>query len=808
MRIRAGVAILLTSTCLSNAAFAQRADKTTNATSQSDTAISSSGASTLGSLPTDQRSTESIRVVGVNPKRTAIGGGLMVRESAPKSVSTVTNAFIEKQNPASNPFQLLRMLPGVNVSSTDPMGATGGSLTMRGLGSSQIAFQLEGVPVNDIGNAATYPQEIVDAENIAQIKVEQGAADLDTPSANASGGAVNVYLKDPDLKAGGFADVSYGSYSFVRGLVRLESGLIGNTNLRAYASYSKSSDVHWRGPGTDDKQHAELKAVNDWGQNNRVSLAFVINQLDNNQYPSVSADSWHRYGYGGNNPVGYTLPGNTVYNHNYVKNDSNFYRVRVNPFTNIYSSAPSNFTLTDHLSFAVDPYLWYGYGNGGGAYPQSLDKIQFGAQTYTGTLGNQTRGTVLAYNPSITQTYRPGVVSKFTLDTGINHAVLGYWFEYSWQRQTGPYSPVEGNGHPLNEWGDSNNLVLSNGQLLQYRNTLTLTQIHTVFVGDTLSLLRNKLDLSAGLKYSIIKRNGTNYLPNVGQRYVSTDNSAPLPTASVSYNINSRNQIFASVTTNFKTPTNYTLYDAGVYNPKTRQYATLASPNQRPEVSISEELGYRYKGDLINGSVTYFHYNFTNRQLSTSVIDPATGIIYGSNISAGGQTSDGVDMEIGTRPFHHFRPYASAEILHTTVDSNIVSGGDYLPTTGKLAPNAPQFQSAVGVDYDNGSLFGDLDLKYTGHQYADFMNQEAYNGYTTINAALGYRFHSAWHLKTPTLRLDLQNLTNEKYLGYANSVTTNAKTTRGVFGTRIAGKTPLYTIGDGFAAIATLSVGF
>jgi len=726
----------------------------------------------------------------------------MVRESAPKSVSTVTSAFIAKQAPASNPFQLIAMLPGVNVGSTDPFGQTGGNVTIRGLGSSQIAFQLEGVPVNDIGNAATYPQEIVDTENLSQIKVEQGSADLDTPSANASGGAINMYLKDPDLKPGGFADFSYGSFSETRGFLRLESGLIGNSNVRLYASYSHQSELHWRGPGNDEKNHAEVKAVNDWGQGNRVSFAFVVNTLDNNQYPTVSLASWQKDGYHGAN----------VYSQTYNRaSPGNFIGVRVNPFFNIYTSAPSNFTLTDHLSFSVDPYLWYGDGNGGGAYSENLGALAYGNGTYTGTLNGQTRGSVAAYNPSITQTYRPGVVNKFTLTNGHNKAVLGYWFEYSWQKQTGPYSGLDSTGHPLDEYGNGSSLLISSGplagQVYQYRNTLTLTHIHTIFVGDTLSLLNDRLNLSAGLKYVIVQRNGSNYLPSVNDPYVHTNNQGALPTASVSYDITRKNQLFASVATNFKTPTNYTLYEAGTYSTKTGQYGTQPSPNQAPEVSISEEVGYRYKGSLISGSITYFHYNFTNRQFSTSTPD-GRGNLVSTNINAGGQTSDGVDFEAGTRPFHNFRPYVAAEFLHSTVDSNVQNGNDYVPSTGKLTPNTPQFQAALGIDYDDGHLFGSMDLKYQGHQYADFMNQQEYNGYTTINAAVGYRFADRWHLKAPTLRLNVVNLTNEKYLAYNSAAVVNAKATKGVFGSTVAAGTPYYGIGAGLGAVATLSVGF
>ncbi|MBB3175202.1 iron complex outermembrane receptor protein [Endobacter medicaginis] len=800
-------------TCSAGTALAQTAPAAHTADPIADTPINAqSGASTSGSLPTDiarQAQQENITVRGKTPSRNAIGGGLMVHQTAPKSSSTVTQAFIEKQAPGQNPFQLVRLLPGVNSTSPDPLGLTGGNLTMRGLGTSQIGVTLEGVPISDVGSAATYPQEIIDSEDISQINIKQGSADIDSPVVNSSGGTVNIYMRDPLMKAGGTASFSYGSKSATRGFIRLDTGLIGHTNLRGYGSYSYTSSLMWRGPGHDEKQHADLKFVNDWGQGNRVGLSFVYNMLNNNQFPSVSLANWKQYGWGGLNVYSNKWDGTTNTSSTNKNSIANYIGVRVNPFINIYVSAPSTFTLTDHLSFTTAPYLWYGFGNGGGyGSVTDLSKIQYGNSVVKATAYGRKSGAAVFYNPSITETYRPGINSKFTYQTGNNKAVLGYWFEYSKQRQTAPYTPLEGNGNPLNTYGDQQELILSNGQPLEYRNTLTFTRIHTVYAGDSLSLLHNKLVLDAGLKYMNIARDGTNMLPSVKVKYPETRNDGYLPTGSVTYNIDKYNSVFASVTTSFKMPANYNLYEAGTYNTKTG-YSTQANLNQRPEVSISEDVGYRYQGPVINASVTYFHYNFTNRQFSTGEL--INGTLYTTNINAGGQTTDGADFEFGTRPWHNLRPYVSAEVLHPVSDSNINAGnsaGDYVRSAGKIVPFSPQFQTAFALDYDDGTRFGEFNLKYVGHQYADYMNQQSINGYTTLNLSLGYRLPTVWRLKAPTLQMNFLNLLNEHYLDGINSVQTNAANTTGVYGTPIAAKTPTYTVGNGFAWLASLKTDF
>ncbi|WP_408904533.1 TonB-dependent receptor [Nguyenibacter sp. L1] len=813
--------MLACSTSLSPVALAQQARTASSSAAPTPALtrapVGDAPPSMLGATsPTDEKMEVVGHSYGDGVTRRALGGGLMVNQDAPKSVSEITRDYIAKQNPALNPMQLIALLPGANVSDTDPMGMTGGHISVRGLTESQMGFTLEGFPINDIGNFAVYPQEIVDSENLRTVRLAQGSADLDSPHISASGGVVDMYMIDPRKTMGGQVDMTYGSFNATRGFARFDTGYIGHTNLRAYFSYSQGRQDHWRGPGYENKKHGEMKIVNDWGQGNRVSLAVVGNSLQNDAYPSVTMASWRKWGNGFANPIGSSGlgrndPPNTVYEQHFVPGDGNYYKLHPNPFTNIYASMPSTFTLTDHLTLTETPYFWYGYGNGGGAYATSLASYQYGATKIGGHIGSLSSGSPLLYNPSLTETYRPGATTKLTWSYGPNRLMVGYWFEYSKQTQTAPYGLVGPNGTAFDVWGGGPNLVLNNGVTAQYRNTLTQTVVHTPFIGDSLSLLHDRLTIDAGLKYSIVDRRGANYLPNVSQKYVTTNYAEALPTAAARYKVNAENQVFVSVSTNYRMPTNYALYDSGSYYVP-GGYSTKANPNQQPEISISEEAGWRYQGRLVSSSLTYFHYNFTNRLFTQTVTDPVSGAYWTTNANGGGEHSDGFDFEIGTRPIYNIRPYVSAEYLHAVTDSNLqASSGkvvDYLPTAGKIAPQAPEWQVGFGLDYDDGHRFGSFNLKYVGKQYATFMDDQHIPGYVRMNIALGYRFSSMGMFKNPSIRLNLQNLSNAGYLNWINSVQTNATNTRGIFGNMISAKAPTYTIASPFAAIATVSSDF
>ncbi|MBX9899739.1 MAG: Plug domain-containing protein [Burkholderiaceae bacterium] len=133
----------------------------------------------------------------VNSKQVTITGkkagqGLLVQESVPKARSTVTAEELSKQRASGNAYSALELLPAVNSYSHDATGLFGGGLTLRGFNSDQIGATINGVPVNDSGNFAVFPQEYVDQENTCSVYVTQGSTDVDSPQVGATGGNFGI----------------------------------------------------------------------------------------------------------------------------------------------------------------------------------------------------------------------------------------------------------------------------------------------------------------------------------------------------------------------------------------------------------------------------------------------------------------------------------------------------------------------------------------------------------------------------------------------------------------------------------------
>jgi len=755
--------------------------------------------------------------------RTDLGGGYMIEEDATKTRSTVTRDAIDKLQPTASPYQMIQLLPGVNAVSTDNIGLSGGNVRVRGFNSDHLGFTIEGAPINDSGNFALYPQEYVDSENISSISIAQGSADLDSPHIGAVGGVINMYMIDPSKTAGGVLSFSAGSNATFREYMRVDTGQIGD--YRGYVSFSHLGDNHWNHLGRDDRYNIEMKSVYDIDAGDTIRLSVIYNDMINNQWPFPTLAQYSA----GNYTTGWPahLPGNfkTLSNQSAYANYAGY---KINPFKNVIASAPSNFTIAPNLTFDTIPYFWYGFGNGGGVTAMNeATGIGWGGLKVTNVNyggGSTLTDNVLYYNPSITETVRPGVINKLTWTMDTHKLVLGYWLEDALHHQWGPFEPLASDGSVADPFAVSNSFALPAGAVcksgstpvacpsgpMQKRAAWTHTLTNVIFVGDTWTY-NDKLTFELGAKQAFIDRHVVNQLPYAASPVVDLHNTAFLPTAGVRYRWDDKNQFIASVSTTIRTVPNYNLYTAYANGAMTAPINSIP-----PERGVSYEIGHRYQGELFATSVTGFLSRFDHFQQSTNEIDPAgTGATYtGVTLDVGRLMVYGVDAEIGFRRWNNFRPYVSGELVHSEMLDNwrtttTAKSLDYLPTKGKQLPGTPNSSVAVGVDYDDGHILGNLIFKAIAGQYSTYVNDERIPGYGRLDAMIGYRFDDYGWAKKPTLQLNLFNLTDRVVLTGVNSLANNAKATTGTLGGAIAASgTPNYYLGQGFSALLTMKTAF
>jgi len=745
---------------------------------------------------------EQISVSGRSARTRSPGGGLMRVETAAKAIQTVTRDYIAKQAPTANIQDMLQMMPSVNIAKQDPFGLYSGQVNVRGFDQSQVGWLLDGAPLNDIGGGQFYANEVLEAEDLETASLEPGSVDISSPVVNASAGQVTATMSNPTPKAGGLFDLSIGSFDTFREYLKLNSGYIGNSGIRAMFAFSHTKGNMWRGTGDAEKFHYDFKVVKDFDNGSHTGLTVSYNDQVNDSFLNPNLTQYRANGYSNNWAANYS--GNPA-------TGSNWQQLHVNPFRNVVVAAPTHIVISPKVSIDDNIYFWHGIGNGTGAGTLN-------ASTYMGNQAVQIAGlngkkSVLALTPSNQEQFRPGntLMVHYAPDSH-NKITGGWWYEYSNEYQYSPYGQInQTTGQPANIWGAKDFYTTTNGQPFFARNFLTLTQVNMLFIEDQMSFFHDKLKIDAGFKDAMVTRRTYDYTPGT-QYNRNLHSQEPLPQVGISWNFDRKNQIYVSGSTNFRMPSNTSLVD---YYGTAGKQTQFGGPS-KPEYDIQEEVGYRYNGDVIIGSVSFFNYNFTNRQISLNYYN--NGAQYSSTVNAGGQTTQGVDAQISTRPiWFHLRPYATFEYLHTSIDNNIRTTGtlgsqtvtDYLPTKGKQAVRAPKEQAGLGLDYDDGSFWATADVKYVGKQYASFMNDNSIPQYITNDVAMGYRFKSFGYFKAPQIQLNMSNLTGAKFRNGIYGISNNANATTGVYGSKIAaGSSPSYYLLPPFTAVVTLSTGF
>ncbi|HTW34049.1 MAG TPA: TonB-dependent receptor [Rhizomicrobium sp.] len=444
--------------------------------------------------------TGNVGTIDVQGAGTTLGNGYIVPEDGPKERSTVTHQGIENMIPTANPYQIISILPGVNQFQDDPLGLSGGTIRVRGLTAAEMGFTVNGAPINDSGNFAVYPNELIDAENVEQMWVTQGSTDIDAPHVGASGGNIGVVTRAPLDYFNVRAEETAGQDSLLREFVSLDTGWVGD--FKGFGSVSFTDADKWRGDGSDRRWHSDGSLLYQFLPHSSIGLIWAYNNGLNDEYRSYGgayeyypgdyevgssghtalqtfeeigrkADYDTFWGSGANYPINLYGPyekttptcntgptsntpiclvANPDFPQTQTTNVTNYWKLNLNPFKNALVTAPLHVQLTDDLRWETNGYVWYGDGGAGfGTTEQEGYSIVDGwtvGTAYGNAPGSQNE--ILLYEYEHTLTWRPGVTSKLVYDYDNFTFMGGIWYEHASQKQNEPFSIVNADGSPCN----------------------------------------------------------------------------------------------------------------------------------------------------------------------------------------------------------------------------------------------------------------------------------------------------------------------------------------------------------------------
>ncbi|HEY8004802.1 MAG TPA: TonB-dependent receptor plug domain-containing protein, partial [Phenylobacterium sp.] len=474
--------------------------------------------------------------------------GVITQVQEAKDESIITHEYFERQQAGQNFAQLINLLPGVNYSSEDYTGNLSGDLRIHAFDGNHIGVTIDGVPVNDSGNYAIFPGEYLTTELTDHITVNMGSTSVDSPTASAVGGTVDVVSKIPTRDRELIVQPTIGSNGYQRYYVEGETGEFGPWGTRFYLAGNYDQADKWVGGGDLMKEGLDARIYQPLKGTDFVSLAASYTVEHNIFYDTSSPAQFDQaaQGVGKNNldyntqwapptarpgvvdtpPVG-TGPlinggstpgfnqGNDPFDHNL---EGNYWALHPNPVIFGTIRGASKFSLTDKLTFTFDPSFFYTLANGGGAFAtkENDPRLKGNNLASPGVDLNgdgDTLDTVELFGPSNTNTRRYGLLTALLFDMDEhNHFSLAYTFDDAHHRQTGELGFVDPvTGHPgsifggKDGWG-STKVHTADGSILRTRDRVSVAMLNQVAANYIGKFMDDRLHVNVGLRAPFFKR--------------------------------------------------------------------------------------------------------------------------------------------------------------------------------------------------------------------------------------------------------------------------------------------------------------
>lgn len=441
--------------------------------------------------------------------------GVRVPDS-PKAKVEISQELIGAQRAGQSVNEIINLVPGVSFTNNDPWGNSGGSFTIRGFDSSRISQTFDGIPLNDSGNYAVYTNQQVDGEIISRVNVNLGSTDVDSPTAAAVGGTVNINTKVPDDQFGVMTSLSYGDIaadgsggedrSFQRYFAKIETGEFTSAGTKAYLTGSFARNgATYANYGKVQKKQINAKIYQPIGsEGDFISLAAHYNENRNNfggsplRASAFNGDKSARfYNVDGGYPctVAAARPGVV----DATNSCGTSFERRYNPSNTGNVRLASLFTLTDKLTLSIDAAYQYTKANGGGTTsanesffrkaatattPAFVGTGNYGGSFYFGSDLNgdgDILDRVTLLQPSQTKTNRYVAIANLSYEMNdTNRVRLSYSFDRAHHRQTGATGFLKANGEPFDVFPVNDPLTDTAGNVLQKRDRDSYATLHKV----------------------------------------------------------------------------------------------------------------------------------------------------------------------------------------------------------------------------------------------------------------------------------------------------------------------------------------
>lgn len=747
-------------------------------------------------------------------------GGVEIPDT-PKAKQVLDEEIIRRQRPGQTVNDIVNLVPGVSFQNNDPWGSGGGGFTIRGFGADRVSQTVDGIPLNDSGNYALYTNQQQDPETLESVNVNLGSTDVDSPTASAAGGTINIRTREPGDDLGFVTTASYGNVyangsngdrPYLRFFGMLDSGDITGMGTKAFASASWTTyDNPFNNYGKVKKQQYNGRIWQDIGNNGDfVAVSGHYNQNRNNFFGSFNilemrdeilvGDGENRFydiNYPCSLPFG-TLAGGGGTNgtaQNYSDSSSggdcgSEFDRRYNPSNTGNIRGASRFTLTDQLVLTVDPSYQWVKANGGGAEDLKEGFRNVGGVNYTGFLsgsyyyGRDLNGDgdildeVAGSDPSQTKTSRYGVIASLAYEINDFHRVrVAYTLDHARHRQTGETTFLDIGGEPLDVFPVNDPVLTSDGFALNKRDRLSyaiLNQVSGEYRGEF-----GDLTAVVGLRAPFFTRElnqncytttASGFIDCLGDQdptayEAANPNAAPPQSRTYKYDKLLPN---VGLTYDLGAASVFANYAKGLSVPGTDPlYDSLFLADVResqpvPETTDSFDIGARYRQGSLTAQLAGWYTRYNNR-LATAY-DPVLDEFLFRNL--GRVDKWGVDGSVAWTPTRNTLLYVFGSINESEIKDDIVVDGGVLETGGKRESGSPKMSVGARGQIALGPVDFGAQIKHTGKRFVNDLNLESVPSYTLVDMDLRLNIGEFAPGKEAALQFNVTNLFDEKYVGF------------------------------------------
>ena len=720
------------------------------------------------------------------------------------SSAETTEAMALQQSPVTSILAQIDNLPGVQVQEGDAFGfddwSTG--VAVRGfqnnLGEQQVGITIDGLPNggSNYGGGAK-ANRYIDTQNAGAIEVSQGTADIAARSNDALGGTLNFTTQNPLDERRVRVSASLGDFDSQRFYGRYDSGFLADNKTKFWVSLStQSATDHVTQTADNTRDHFAAKLQTEQFGVDWTAYASYDDTWENNYQRLFSPDDFAA------NPNSDQLTGEWTG----IPYIDQLYRkawgtLRENSL--IYLKGEKE--LFEGVNLEAGVYRHDNDGRGDWVPQYVVNVGQFGASTIPLVSFIDPAGTPL--------TPETGCMSSITYPYGRSDpeydpacfpagsvALQSYRHTHYQKERTGAYADLDWN----TQIGDNIDNTVRGGvwyedaTRYEYRDW---HQVNDTRVGPEYDATAYWVQYSREFPQSTFKwyiedvvkvsdfsfRLGMKQFSNEIERVdkftpndpalnfsVSTDSdvlfsggAAWAPSAMPGL------EVFAGYAENFKAI------------PDTVLEVLAPGGTPDPETSENVEVGLRYSGDRLRGSLVYFDSTFENRLLAVAN-QTVDGIDYleasnGGYINGGGIESSGFEasgeflVNDSLSLFASYTSISDATILGTGVVSRDVatgltevdvSGNIVSTVVGNDVPGIAKNMAVLSADYREGNFYAGLSTKWVDDRFVDLANSWTAESYYDADLYAGVSGSAlSDDLSNVDFRLTVNNLFDGDWLG-------------------------------------------